>query len=96
MDVRIADWTALPSRLKITVGTDPLSMSKSYIWAFHTTNHYGQGAKWAWWNVSQTIDPTEIVWGDEAQDMLNRLVTAHSVLKLLAPHYRIPLLPIGE
>lgn len=96
MEFHISSWTALPNRLKIRVGTSPLSMGKDYIWAHHTTNHYGQGMKWCWWNVSQTIDPTEEVYGKQAQDLLSRLVTGHNVLKLLAPHYKIPFLPIGD
>lgn len=45
MEFGITDWTALPNKLKIRVGTNPLSMSKYYVWAFHTTNHYGQGSE---------------------------------------------------
>lgn len=86
----INDWTAMPTKLRVRVGTEPLSMARDYVWAHHTTNHYGQGAKWAWWNLNVDNDPTSEVFGEEAQNLLTSLVRQHKILGLLAIHYRIP------
>lgn len=90
MKTYIADWTARPTSLRIRIATEPLSMSKDYVWVYHTTNHYGQGAKYAWWHYNGDKSPDISVYGDEANDLLTSLVRGTPILNLLADHYKIP------
>jgi hypothetical protein len=78
-------------RLNITVASKPLDMAKTFTWRFHSTNHYGQGAKWSWWVTpdGRSTDHSIEVTG-EAADLLTNLVYAHDPLKQLVKYFKMP------
>lgn len=57
MRALITNWTAMPMNLRIRVATEPLAMAKDYVWVYHTTNYYGQGAKHTWWHYREDQNP---------------------------------------
>lgn len=95
--VFITNWKATNGELTIAVSYGLLGMSKKFIWKHHTSNHYGQGAKWCWWHWDEYNDPSVEVYSGEGQDVLTVLVRNHNPLKNLADHYKLPVVcSIGE
>lgn len=96
-NISITNWEATNEELIIAVSYGLLGMSKKFVWKYHTTNHYGQGAKRCWWHWDKYADPTVEVYSGEGQDTLTILVRNHDPLKNLADHYRLPIVNnIGE
>lgn len=77
-------------QLRITVSSKPLNMAKTFTWMYHTTNHYGQGAKRSWWITPEGNAAPEIDVEGDAADLLTSLVYAHEPLKHLVKYFMIP------
>lgn len=88
MNYKITNWNASPSKLKITVVSSLLNMSKTYVRAFHGTNLYGQDMRWSWWHINIDGDPTSELEKD-GRLLLDSLVVEHEDLSSLAHKYHI-------
>lgn len=85
----ITNWDASNGELQIVVVSYPFCMTKRFVWKHHTTNNYGQGAKFTWWNMYDGKASSE-VYDQEGRDLLTALVHSHPTLGKLVDHYKIP------
>lgn len=91
MEHQIIRWEIPDTfKLRITVASKPLDMAKTFIWQDYTSNHYGQGSKWAWWVAPTRNDEALYEVKGDAAELLTKLVYSHEPLKHLVKHFRMP------